>query len=367
MFKGFDLLPPKPVGEKRAELFLGGIPQDATYNEIKSYFSQFGVLLDCRMKEDKLTNKFRGFAFVKYQDESSALTVLKKKHVIRGHAIDVKLATTKKENEDKTTDEIVRKVFLAQVHPKLSNYDIYNYFNTFDRVENINIKREGGYGFLTFKSRIGPMNVFEKGELHKIKGHKIECRPVLARDNLKAQTPAPAPISNQNLATNIKRTSLTTQSTKFSFEPSQKAFQQIGGPCNTSKQTQLPKPSFLAELSNSKSHKEPGSFEINTPRTEELDRTREPVERRREDDYTLKMIDESKISFLDTTAHTEEPSNQIKDHSMNNYDFESSTLNNTFQSENKGWMDQIDNEGEIDILKYIENIKSQLQSHKEME
>lgn len=73
--------------------------------------------------------------------------------------------------------------------------DIYKYFIKFDQIETLKIKREGGYGFLMFKTRMGPLKVFEHGEFHVIKGFKvavcsyqIESRKVLARDNLKVQT-----------------------------------------------------------------------------------------------------------------------------------------------------------------------------------
>jgi hypothetical protein len=54
-----------------------------------------------------------------------------------------------------------------------------------------------------FKTRIGPLKVFEQGEFHIIKGFKvavcsyqIESRKVLARDNLKVQT-TPIAVKNQ--------------------------------------------------------------------------------------------------------------------------------------------------------------------------
>jgi len=52
----------------------------------------------------------------------------------------------------------------------------------------LTLKREGGYGFLLFKSRIGPVKVFDAGEIHLVKGFKIECRTVLARDKIRTQT-----------------------------------------------------------------------------------------------------------------------------------------------------------------------------------
>lgn len=79
------------------------------------------------MKEDKLTSKielsdkFRGFAFVKYEDPRVRDYVLNKKgHMFRGVKLDIKAAVTKEANDEKVNDEQQRKVFLAQINHKLS-------------------------------------------------------------------------------------------------------------------------------------------------------------------------------------------------------------------------------------------------------
>ncbi len=59
----------------------------------------------------------------------------------------------------------------------------------FGPIESIKIHRDGGYGFLLYRKRLGAMSLFEAGEIHTVKNFKIECRRVLNRDNLKTQTP----------------------------------------------------------------------------------------------------------------------------------------------------------------------------------
>jgi hypothetical protein len=49
------------------------------------------------------------------------------------------------------------------------------------------MKSKEGYGFLLFKSKLGPIRVFEAGDTHRIKGTKIECRKVLDRDAMGQQ------------------------------------------------------------------------------------------------------------------------------------------------------------------------------------
>lgn len=139
------------------------------------------------------------------------MQVLSKKHTIRGVQLDVKRAVTKEENQKNVSDEMLRKIFLAQINSKLNEcrcnakllVDLVNHFSKFDKVESITIKRDGGYGFLLFKSRRGPINVFEAGEIHQIKGFKIECRKVLARDSIKQQTVPVPPNSKSKPATAV--------------------------------------------------------------------------------------------------------------------------------------------------------------------
>lgn len=53
----------------------------------------------------------------------------------------------------------------------------------------MDIKSKEGYGFLLFKSKLGPIKVLETGDIHRIKGTKIECRKVLDREAMRQQMP----------------------------------------------------------------------------------------------------------------------------------------------------------------------------------
>lgn len=72
-----------------------------------------------------------------------------------------------------------------------------------------------------FKSRIGSLKVFEKGEYHTIKGFKvafsniqIESRKVLARDNLKVQT-TPNPLKSKTSYSSFENTTQIQQNKLF--------------------------------------------------------------------------------------------------------------------------------------------------------
>ena len=63
--------------------------------------------------------------------------------------------------------------------------DLYKHFSQYGPIESIKLHREGGYGFLLYRSRVGTLNLFEAGEIHTVKGFKIECRKTMNRDNIK--------------------------------------------------------------------------------------------------------------------------------------------------------------------------------------
>lgn len=54
---------------KTKKIFVGGVSQDTTGDEVKAYFSQFGIVDDAVMLMDQQTKRHRGFGFVTFDDE----------------------------------------------------------------------------------------------------------------------------------------------------------------------------------------------------------------------------------------------------------------------------------------------------------
>ena len=52
------------VNEDERKLFVGGLPQDAKDDDIKTHFGQFGEIDSVNLKTDPSTGRSRGFAFV---------------------------------------------------------------------------------------------------------------------------------------------------------------------------------------------------------------------------------------------------------------------------------------------------------------
>jgi len=86
-------------GDTPTKLFVGSLPQDTTEEEVKTYFSEFGDLVDIFCP-----NPFRGFAFITFSDESDARKVLEGQHKLKGRRIQVNAAESKTKRDQQQQD-----------------------------------------------------------------------------------------------------------------------------------------------------------------------------------------------------------------------------------------------------------------------
>ncbi|KAJ7535875.1 hypothetical protein O6H91_12G049300 [Diphasiastrum complanatum] len=77
---------PKIFGNK---IFVGRLPPEATSEDLRRYFSNFGRIMDVYIPKDAKKTSHRGFGFVTFADESAAERVSLRTHEILGHQIAV--------------------------------------------------------------------------------------------------------------------------------------------------------------------------------------------------------------------------------------------------------------------------------------
>ena len=91
----------KKVDVKRArakpgKIFVGGLTETLSDEEIRNYFSQFGSVTECEMPFDKTKNQRKNFCFITFEREETMKEVLKiPKQKIGEVEVDVKKATPK--------------------------------------------------------------------------------------------------------------------------------------------------------------------------------------------------------------------------------------------------------------------------------
>jgi RNA recognition motif-containing protein len=54
------------------KLYVGGLPYSTTEEELKTTFSEAGVVSSVRIIVDRMTNRSRGFGFVEFENDADA-------------------------------------------------------------------------------------------------------------------------------------------------------------------------------------------------------------------------------------------------------------------------------------------------------
>ncbi|PGH11216.1 hypothetical protein AJ80_07221 [Polytolypa hystricis UAMH7299] len=83
---------PRDEQEKTSKIFVGGVSQEATEQDFKQFFMQFGRVIDATLMIDKDTGRPRGFGFVTFDSEAAVEATLAGPLEILGKPIEVKKA-----------------------------------------------------------------------------------------------------------------------------------------------------------------------------------------------------------------------------------------------------------------------------------
>ena len=83
-FEGQEIADHENDNEEDRKMFVGGLPQDVSQDDLKDYFGQFGELESVQIVMDPLTGRSRGFAFLIYKvEESMKKAIENKDHMLK--------------------------------------------------------------------------------------------------------------------------------------------------------------------------------------------------------------------------------------------------------------------------------------------
>ncbi|XP_039116901.1 heterogeneous nuclear ribonucleoprotein 1-like [Dioscorea cayenensis subsp. rotundata] len=89
------------------KIFVGGLPSDLSVDDFRSYFEQFGVIIDAVIVCESETGRPRGFGFITFQSEESVKDVMERSdlqdggkhmHLLGGSRVEVKIANPRQNN-----------------------------------------------------------------------------------------------------------------------------------------------------------------------------------------------------------------------------------------------------------------------------
>ncbi|XP_023368264.1 DAZ-associated protein 1 isoform X1 [Otolemur garnettii] len=188
------------------KLFVGGLDWSTTQETLRSYFSQYGEVVDCVIMKDKTTNQSRGFGFVKFKDPNCVGTVLASRpHTLDGRNIDPKPCTPRGMQPERTRpkegwqkgprsdNSKSNKIFVGGIPHNCGETELREYFKKFGVVTEVVMiydaekQRPRGFGFITFEDEQSVDQAVNM-HFHDIMGKKVEVKRAEPRDS-KSQAP----------------------------------------------------------------------------------------------------------------------------------------------------------------------------------
>ncbi|XP_014241186.1 heterogeneous nuclear ribonucleoprotein A1-like [Cimex lectularius] len=177
-----------PEGEQFRKLFIGGLDYRTTDQSLKSFYEQWGEIVDVVVMKHPQTQKSRGFGFVTYAMSSMVDEAMKNRpHKIDGRQVDSKRAVPRDESSGSTANVNVKKMFVGGLKEQ-SEADLREYFGTFGTIVGINIvmdKATGnrkGFAFIEFDD-YDPVDKALLRKDHSINGKGVTVKKAVVKDN----------------------------------------------------------------------------------------------------------------------------------------------------------------------------------------
>ena len=193
------------------KIFIGGIPDKTSREEMFERFSSFGIIIDLVIIKDKKTNNSRGFGFVTYKVEEAFEMCLSKKHFFHGKEIELKRALPRDQNpkEIMKRSQESRKLFIGGLPKDLTLHDFKTHFERYGEIEDIVIimdkltQQPRGFGFVTYFSYTSLKMALSDFKNHFLRDKWVEVKMANSRfEEDKQDICKASPSKNNTTATN---------------------------------------------------------------------------------------------------------------------------------------------------------------------
>lgn len=85
-----------------SKIFVGGLSWETDEDSLRRYFETIGTVLDCVIMRDRHTGHPRGFGFVTFAEEESAVAAASRRHDLDGRQVEAKRAVPRNESNQAT-------------------------------------------------------------------------------------------------------------------------------------------------------------------------------------------------------------------------------------------------------------------------
>ncbi|KAK7170246.1 hypothetical protein R3I94_000472 [Phoxinus phoxinus] len=163
-------------------VYVGSIYYELGEDTIRQAFAPFGPIKSIDMSWDSVTMKHKGFAFVEYEVPEAAQLALEQMNSVMLGGRNIKVGRPSNIGQaqpiiDQLAEEAraFNRIYVASIHPDLSDEDIKSVFEAFGRIKSCMLVREPttgkhkGYGFIEYDKpqssldAVSSMNLFDLG------------------------------------------------------------------------------------------------------------------------------------------------------------------------------------------------------------
>lgn len=125
--------PPRPTaGLKMVKLFIGNLPREATEQEIRSLFEQYGKVLECDI--------IKNYGFVHIEDKTAAEDAIRNLHHHKLHGVCINVEASKNKSKAST------KLHVGNISPTCTNLELRAKFEEYGPVIECDIVKD--YAFV---------------------------------------------------------------------------------------------------------------------------------------------------------------------------------------------------------------------------
>ena len=142
-------------------IFVGGLSNSVTNQDLLTYFRHFGELLTCEAQMWKNNpSKCRGFAKIAVKDRKTFEAILNAQHKMGGRVIECKkMIEDKEELETFSKDQLERKIFVSGLSKKVDDNELLRFFSQFGAVKMAYVvkhhkdQKSKGFGYVCFEKK----------------------------------------------------------------------------------------------------------------------------------------------------------------------------------------------------------------------
>lgn len=137
-----------------ARLYVGSISLEVREDNLRQIFEMYGQIKSLNICFDTVTGRRRGYAFLEYEVPEAALLALK---YVDGRSLGGRSLTVRPPSNMNISQAVVdsviedakqyNRIYIASVHPDLSESDLYTVFKEFGEVVKVQLaKQHSGQG-----------------------------------------------------------------------------------------------------------------------------------------------------------------------------------------------------------------------------